>query len=669
MMAFTNNIQLVLFFTQGMSLRAWAGAGMLEREVALYRALRPHLGGITFVTYGNAQDNQYQKQLPGIGVVCNQWRLPLRWYVHLLHRLYPALWRGAVVFKSNQVQGADVALWAARRCGRPFIARCGYLHSDFMERQHGPDSPQAAQARTLERQLFTQADRIIVTTAAMQQAIAQNYQVSADRITIIPNYVQTDLFRPVPQEIPLPKRICFIGRLHAQKNPFALLEAIEGLDVELVMVGEGALRAELEAMATAKSLPVRFLGNLPHPQLSEILNSATLFILPSHYEGHPKALLEAMACGRPVIGADVPGIRDLLRHRETGYLCGTSPAEIRAAIVELLGDPELQAHMGRNARDFVVEHFALERIVEMERALLAEVTTLTLTLSPREREQDPVSPRPLGGGTLPPPRPLGEGGRGVRVYLRRSYPVRKIMKRTLLKALDKLPTSRLEAIIQRLVIWRAMSLPPAEALRFLFRLDAGFYALQGAQAVRYGGGTHPKHRHMRYHDFFVARVRPGEKVLDIGCGIGAVAYDVAEKARATVIGIDLSRTNIAQARRLYAHPRVHYCVGDALQAVPGGTFDVVILSNVLEHLPGRPDFLRRVQAVAKPARFLIRVPLFERDWRVPLKRELGVEWRLDDTHETEYTLESFAEEAEAAGLRITHQEVHWGEVWAELSKK
>jgi len=63
---------------------------------------------------------------------------------------------------------------------------------------------------------------------------------------------------------------------------------------------------------------------------------------------------------------------------------------------------------------------------------------------------------------------------------------------------------------------------------------------------------------------------------------------------------------------------------------------------------------------------LIRVPLFERDWRVPLKRELGVEWRLDSTHMTEYTLESFAEEIAGAGLSIIHQEVRWGEIWAEV---
>jgi hypothetical protein len=99
---------------------------------------------------------------------------------------------------------------------------------------------------------------------------------------------------------------------------------------------------------------------------------------------------------------------------------------------------------------------------------------------------------------------------------------------------------------------------------------------------------------------------------------------------------------------------------------PEGPFDVVVLSNILEHLPERVHFLKEVLESASVSRMLIRVPLFERDWRVPLKQELGVEWRLDPSHETEYTPESFTEEMGAAGLRIAHQEVRWGEIWAEV---
>lgn len=244
--------------------------------------------------------------------------------------------------------------------------------------------------------------------------------------------------------------------------------------------------------------------------------------------------------------------------------------------------------------------------------------------------------------------------------------LRRLVGRVFMWGLSRLSTAQLQALVYGVVARRTKGLPPAEALRLLFRLDYRLYSLQGQLAVAYDGGIHTKHRHMRYHDFFVGRIHAGEHVLDIGCGMGALAYDVAEKAGAYVVGVDLSPDSIAQAHDHYAHSRVEYRIGDALHELPDGPFDVVILSNVLEHLPERPAFLRRVRDVAHPSRLLIRVPLFERHWSVPLKRELGVEWRLDPTHETEYTLESFAEEMAAAGLTITHQEVRWGEIWAEV---
>lgn len=186
------------------------------------------------------------------------------------------------------------------------------------------------------------------------------------------------------------------------------------------------------------------------------------------------------------------------------------------------------------------------------------------------------------------------------------------------------------------------------------------------EAIRYDQGVHVKHRLTRYHDFFIHRIHPDERVLDVGCGIGAVAYDVAEKAGARVVGIDLDPVYIALAQERFPHPRVEYLQGDALVCLPPEAFDVVILSNILEHLPDRPEFLNKLMAVTRSKRLLIRVPLFEREWKVPLRQELGLEWRSDSTHETEYTLESFASEIAAAHLLISHLEVRWGEIWAEV---
>lgn len=218
----------------------------------------------------------------------------------------------------------------------------------------------------------------------------------------------------------------------------------------------------------------------------------------------------------------------------------------------------------------------------------------------------------------------------------------------------------------KLIVRRIRSRSAERALGILFSLDALLYQLQGQAAVEYGGGVHTKHRHMKYHDFFVNRVKSDDRVIDIGCGIGAVAYDVAAVA-SRVVGVDFNEQSIRAARQRFQKPNLQFRVGDALEALPDEQFSVVILSNVLEHLPSRPAFLRRVQDTLHPQRLLIRVPLFERDWRVPLKKELNVEWRLDPTHEIEYTIETFSEEMHAANLEIAHLEVRWGEIWCEVS--
>ena len=223
--------------------------------------------------------------------------------------------------------------------------------------------------------------------------------------------------------------------------------------------------------------------------------------------------------------------------------------------------------------------------------------------------------------------------------------------------------------MRRISVTRSALLSPEEALRFLFMQDAYLYSQQSVQSIRYGQGQHSKHRHTGYHTFFINRLTPGQRVLDIGCGLGALAFDMAKKGGVWVVGIELEADKIVQATQRYSHERVEFRVGDVLRVLQPESFDVVVLSNVLEHLPNRADFLNQVAQKTQSKRFLIRVPLFERDWRVPLKKEVGSEWRLDTTHHTEYTQESFAEEMEVSGLCIAHQEIRWGEIWAEVVVK
>ena len=232
--------------------------------------------------------------------------------------------------------------------------------------------------------------------------------------------------------------------------------------------------------------------------------------------------------------------------------------------------------------------------------------------------------------------------------------------------IDRLPDAALLQLWSGVARRRSRAMEPGAALRLLLEMDRRLYTLTGKAAVRYGKGTHPKHRHLNYHRFFTQRVAADQRVLDVGCGIGAVAYDLAQQSGARVTGIDYTAANIEVARRDYAHPRVEYLLGDALRDIPPGRFDVIVLSNVLEHLHERPAVLAALVEAHRPSRVLIRVPCWDRDWRVPLRDELGLDSRLDEDHKIEYTAATFCREAGAAGLVVESLDVQWGEIWSQL---
>jgi len=205
-----------------------------------------------------------------------------------------------------------------------------------------------------------------------------------------------------------------------------------------------------------------------------------------------------------------------------------------------------------------------------------------------------------------------------------------------------------------------------DALCALLNLDSLVYRITGYKSIEYNGGTHVKHRLTSYHDFFVNRINSGERVLDIGCGRGEVDYEIATKAGGIVVGIDHNKDWLELAQENHQHPNLEFIQGDVLESIPSQHFETVLMSNLLEHIENRIAFLQKVKDRIHPCRFLVRVPMFNRDWRVPLRKELRLPYFLDGTHFTEYTQESFVQEMDAAGLRVAHMEIRWGEIWAEV---
>lgn len=344
---------------------------MLSREVAIYRALIEKGIAVRFISYGGKDDALLAKAFPEIELMYRRWNLPIDLYVKTMGMGLEM--KGAQIFKSNQMNGAEIGLTWAKKRGAKFIARSGYLHSLNTERSHGFDSIKAREARALERYVYAGADQIVVTTAEMRQTLRERYEIDKERIHIIPNYVQTDVFAQIEGKKKDKARVVFVGRLSQEKNLDLLIQAMEGSEAELFIAGEGYLRPALEAQAGSSNANVRFLGAVPNSRLPELLNSAEVFILPSKYEGHPKALLEAMACQMAVIGSNVSGIREIIRHKQNGLLCEEDPASIRERIDELLDKEKLRAKLGQVARQDILKHFSLKKVSQLEHELLLDM--------------------------------------------------------------------------------------------------------------------------------------------------------------------------------------------------------------------------------------------------------------------------------------------------------
>jgi glycosyltransferase involved in cell wall biosynthesis len=194
----------------------------------------------------------------------------------------------------------------------------------------------------------------------------------------IGNGIDVGRFRPVLRPPrPGPTMLISVARLEAVKNHDLLFDALrrlidQGEDVRLRLVGEGPLRPACEARCHALGIAdrVEFLGY--RDDVPALLADSDIAVLTSIKEGIPRAVLEAMAMGLPVVATNVVGTREAVRHEDTGFLVELGDvAGLAAAIARLAHDPALRARLGARGRAVAVAEFDEGPIVETLREIYA----------------------------------------------------------------------------------------------------------------------------------------------------------------------------------------------------------------------------------------------------------------------------------------------------------
>lgn len=217
---------------------------------------------------------------------------------------------------------------------------------------------------------------MIVVSEDVKKALHEYAGALHGKVHVIPNSVDIKRYNQEINQKAIRKELglspghqvfAVVATFKKQKGHRYLIEAAASVisqfpDIRLLLIGDGELRDELKAQTQALGLNehVHFLGL--RTDVPKLLGASDYFVLPSLWEGLPVSLIEAMACGLPVIATQVSGTKDVMIHNQTGLL--VPPGEVEAlkdAMLQLLVHPELAQKMGEAARNRVAENFSADQ--------------------------------------------------------------------------------------------------------------------------------------------------------------------------------------------------------------------------------------------------------------------------------------------------------------------
>lgn len=232
------------------------------------------------------------------------------------------------------------AMLAAGHAGLPWLA--GARGSDIRVRD--------AVSRRLTRRVVGHARRLLVVSEDLGRLAVSDYDADPARVRVIANGCDATTFHlgdrgAARRALGVPasaRLLVYAGRLVPEKGLRELLAAASEVaskheDLEIALIGDGPMRAELAASIGGLEFPVRLEGTQPPATVAQWMTAADLVVLPSYSEGHPNVLVEALACGRAIVATRVGGIPEVV-DAKSGFLVPPRDAEALArAIDEALG--------------------------------------------------------------------------------------------------------------------------------------------------------------------------------------------------------------------------------------------------------------------------------------------------------------------------------------------
>lgn len=239
--------------------------------------------------------------------------------------------------------------------------------------------------------IWKSADAAITNSKFLKKELMNLYGLPGDRIHVVYNGVDLQIFYPRNSRETILKKhgldpkfhvILYLGGFRPVKGPLYVLEALEKIqkefkNVKVFFVGGKSpqekryinIGTKLTESLREKSA-IQLIENIPHLQLPDYYSAADVVVVPSVYDAFPKVVLEAMACGTPVVAFAVGGIPELINHEKTGILVEPAdPDALAKAITAIVLDSNLKNKISFNAKKLVEERFTWKHAAENTRAV------------------------------------------------------------------------------------------------------------------------------------------------------------------------------------------------------------------------------------------------------------------------------------------------------------
>jgi len=220
----------------------------------------------------------------------------------------------------------------------------------------------------LHRSLGTWTKHVdaFIALTEFQRALLVKAGLPAGRVHVKPNFI-SDIPDPIPW-VDRGNYAVFVGRLSLEKGVRTLLSAWRSVSgVPLKILGDGPLRVELESQVRTQGINAEFLGGVNREEVLAIVRGACLLVVPSEcYEGFPMVILEAYACGTPVVASRIGSLAEIVLDGETGlHFEAGDPGSLAQRVHHLAERPDLARRMGMKAHEIFLEKYTAEKNLDM----------------------------------------------------------------------------------------------------------------------------------------------------------------------------------------------------------------------------------------------------------------------------------------------------------------